>query len=305
MNKEDFFELIKEIMTLRYSCGYSVYLKKVKKNNGVVLTAIVIMKQGNNIAPSIYLDDFYECYKREKKNQESERVIDEICDMISKIYENNSDGINFDYKIFSDYEKIKSKIVYRLLNFESNKDMLRDIPYKRFLDLVIVFCVLIDDEVVGNGSVLIKKEHTKAWKVSEDDLYEQATINTPNLLEYSVVSMESVLYDMMGESPLGIGSTDEYSENNMYLLTNNRKQYGATCMLYSDVIKRISEKLSSNLFIIPSSIHELIIIPQNAFSMTKEQIMNMVIEINKTEVDKIDILSDNVYEYLIEEDRIV
>ena len=73
--------------------------------------------------------------------------------------------------------------------------------------------------------------------------------------------------------------------------------FGAACLLYDNLLKRISDKLRSNLYIIPSSIHELIIIPKKSFPRGKEELIEMVCDMNANEVDLVDILSDNVYEY--------
>ena len=294
MKKEEFFECVRKRIAEIMGEEYKVTLNNVVKNNGLELTGIVIMEKSKSAAPTIYLDEYYD----ENSNPgEIGHIIDEVL----RLYRQNSNDLDFDFSFFSDYGKMESRIMFKLLNYEANKKLLLDVPHVRFMDLAIVFYVLVDHESIGNGSVLIHNNHAQMWKVSEADLYETATKNTPKLMQYRFSSMDNIISEFIDNAEaVDFLTCDEVNSNDLYVLTNNKKLFGAACLLYDGLLKRISQKLKSSLYIIPSSIHELIIIPQKAFPYTKDELIEMVRTVNANEVDIVDILSDNVYEYKLD-----
>ncbi|MGN0160676.1 MAG: DUF5688 family protein [Lachnospiraceae bacterium] len=296
---EDFFALVKECVAKYMGEDYNVTLNKVEKNNGLELTGLVIMEKGRSAAPTIYLEDYYCDYVEGKS-------IGEIVERIVMVYEEHRDKLNVDFSFFSDYDKVKPHIMYKLLNYEANRKLLEDLPHKNYMDLAVVFYVMIDNDVIGNGSVLIHNNHARMWQVNENDLYDTALQNTPQQLQYCFSSMENVLEEMIGvrESD-DLLDSEEISPNDIYILTNRRKLFGASCLLYDGLIKKISEKLQSSLYIIPSSIHELIIIPQKTFPRERESLIDLVRNINATEVDVTDMLSNTVYEYRRDQDDLI
>ncbi len=298
MKKEEFFECVRKRIAEIMGEEYKVTLNNVVKNNGLELTGIVIMEKSKSAAPTIYLDEYYD----ENSNPgEIGHIIDEVL----RLYRQNSNDLDFDFSFFSDYGKMESRIMFKLLNYEANKKLLLDVPHVRFMDLAIVFYVLVDHESIGNGSVLIHNNHAQMWKVSEADLYETATKNTPKLMQYRFSSMDNIISEFIDNAEaVDFLTCDEVNSNDLYVLTNNKKLFGAACLLYDGLLKRISQKLKSSLYIIPSSIHELIIIPQKAFPYTKDELIEMVRTVNANEVDIVDILSDNVYEYKLDTEAV-
>ncbi len=294
MNREDFFECVRKRIAEIMGDEYEVTLNNVVKNNGLELTGIIIMEKSKSAAPTIYLDDYYDEIKGNKETKEIGRIVNEVL----RLYKQNCNNLDFDFSFFSDYGKMESRIMYKLLNYEANRKLLLDVPHVRYMDLAVVFYVLVDHESIGNGSVLIHNNHAQMWKVSESDLYETATKNTPKLMQYRFSSMDNIIAEFLdSEEAVDFLTCDEIRPNDLYVLTNNKKLFGAACLLYDGLLKRISQKLKSSLYIIPSSIHELIIIPQKAFPYTKDELIEMVRTVNANEVDIVDILSDNVYEY--------
>lgn len=293
-----FFEHVKEKVSQTMGEEYVVHLNEIVKNNGLELTGIVIMKNGMNAAPTIYLNEFYEEYQDGKD-------FSDIVENIISIYYDNNDKLEMDFSFFEDFEKVRPKIMYKLLNYETNQKMLQDVPYVRYMDLAIVFYIMIDHEVIGNGSIMIHNNHAKMWQVNEATLYETAVNNTPKLLHYRFSSMENVVEEIFGTKEAeDVLENEKLSEHDMYVLTNNRKLFGASCMMYEGLLKKIATKLQSNLYIIPSSIHELIILPQKEFPYSKDELIEIVKSINSTEVDVVDVLSDNVYIYNMETESI-
>jgi len=82
----------------------------------------------------------------------------------------------------------------------------------------------------------------------------------------------------------------------MFVLTNISRINGAACMLYEDVLSNFANSIDSDLYILPSSIHEVIIVPQ-VNNLDKTELCQMVKEVNAEGVADDEILSDHVYVY--------
>lgn len=104
------------------------------KNNGCEMDGLVIMEKGKDIAPTIYLEGFYEEYTRGED-------IRNIIRQIETVYEENKNNVTFDVNILKQFETIKDKIVYKVVNYRSNEKLLEQVPHKRILDLAVVFIV--------------------------------------------------------------------------------------------------------------------------------------------------------------------
>lgn len=298
MNYEEFLNYVKDSISKYMGEDYTVTLNNVMKNNGLELTGLVIMKKGQMAAPTIYLDEFYEQYNM---GSEMKTIFEEIM----KLYEQNSENLDMDFSFFTDFVRVRDKILYKLLNYEENRQLLEDVPYKRFLDLAVVFYVEVNNDMLGYGSVLIHNNHLDVWNITEKELYEVASENTPKHLKYRISSMEEVFEQMLGNTPdFTVADDNINSSLDMYVLTNCNMVFGASCMMYDGLIKKISDILNGNLYILPSSIHEVIIIPQNKFCDNKEELCNMVRCINEREVGRTERLSNSVYEYVRERDEI-
>ena len=117
-----------------------ITIKPVLKNNGKKLTAFVFKERVQKATPTIYLDDFYQEYVKAKKD------LDEIAGQIKELYEKYRVLDEVDVDFIRHWEKVKDKVVYRLINRERNKKLLKQVPYEEILDLAMVFYVAFDHE---------------------------------------------------------------------------------------------------------------------------------------------------------------
>lgn len=281
MEITDFSELVKHEVEKRTGDGYSVQLNSVAKNNGVVLNGITILQEGCNISPTIYLNDFYGAYCR------GEATLGMIADNVMDLYGRNkcSGYINMDY--FLDYESVKHRIVYRLINTEMNSALLEDIPHVPFHDLSIVFDYLVPQQSMGSASILIHNKFMKIWDIGTEELYKAASINTPFLRKCVLKSMNEVIKSITGTAVFDIP---------MYVLSNTSETQGAACILYPGLLRDFARASQSDLFIIPSSVHECLILP-DADPADGWQIKEIIREINETGLSAEEVLSDNLYIY--------
>lgn len=289
MEYKEFVEYIK--MNAGYIAGEggNITINHVIKNNGCEMDGLVIMEKGKDIAPTIYLDSFYELYT----NGEN---IKNIIRKIEVIYEQNKNNVTFDVNILKHFDTIKDKIVYKVVNYRSNEKLLEQVPHKRILDLAVVFYCLLDNEYGRSATALIYNNNLKNWNVTIDDVYKAALKNTPDLLHSKISSM-AALFEKCGVNVDGEEvDLKEYVPSDMYVLTNESKLNGAACILYENVLYDFAQKLGADLYILPSSVHEVILLPKLSM-FEKDELVNMVKEVNTEGVAADEVLSDHVYEY--------
>ena len=289
MEYKEFVEYIK--MNAGYIAGEggNITINHVIKNNGCEMDGLVIMEKGKDIAPTIYLDSLYELYT----NGEN---IKSIIRQIELIYEQNKNNVTFDVNILKHFDTIKDKIVYKVVNYRSNEKLLEQVPHKRILDLAVVFYCLLDNEYGRSATALIYNNNLKNWNVNIDDVYKAALKNTPDLLHSKISSMAALFekcdVNVDGEE----GDLKDYVPSDMYVLTNESKLNGAACILYENVLYDFAQKLGADLYILPSSVHEVILLPKLSM-FEKDELVNMVKEVNTEGVAADEVLSDHVYEY--------
>ncbi|MDE7478007.1 MAG: hypothetical protein K2M91_08660, partial [Lachnospiraceae bacterium] len=303
MEFANFTTLVREEVERRTGDCYRVRLNDVRKNNGVVLRGLTVMQDDSNISPTIYLNNYYEEYTNGRATLVN--IVNDVMDT----YHRNKVNQSVDMRYFLNYESVRQHIVYKLVNTEKNKALLEDIPHIEFLDLSIVFQCMIAQEELGTASILIHNVHLKLWDVTVEKLYQAAKENTQRLQKYEIKSMAEVLCEIMkAENPETFHEddcTEAFSDSvPMYVLSNKSRVEGAACMLYPNLVQDFANVIDSSFYIIPSSIHELLLLPTE-HTEESEEIKNMIKEINDTQVKTEEILSYSLYFYDKEEGKIV
>lgn len=297
MTYSKFEQEILEIILGKLPEGHSAVVKPIFKNNGIVLHGLVVSNGHCNISPTIYLDYYYE----EIKNGYS---LDELSDLILAQYEKFALEDDFDITIFTDFEKCKDNISYKLINYEKNKELLKSIPHIVYLDLAIVFYCLIDEGTLETSSILIKNTHMEHWGIDVNELFDIASFNTPKLLESDIKNLSEIVENIMKNKGADVTFPIEYKdESPMYVLTNKLKLYGACCILYKHLLEEFASSVKTDLYIIPSSIHEVLLVPKRE-EYDKEYLSELVREVNTTELSPEEVLSDHIYYYSRKDDAI-
>ena len=304
--KKDFVETVKVAIETMYSDGYVVRVQEVHKNNGMILCGLTIQKIGVNIAPTIYLDSFYEEYRKG-------RALASIVKAIAATYEQNKVESDFCIDRIVSYDSVKDRICIKLINAEKNQELLQDVPYVSFMDLAIVFYILVDQSFEGNATVLVRNGMMQFWGNPDvDDIYELAKMNTQRLFRGHVASMMEVVSGIIAENDNvdpdlvdAFFSMDVYEDNfmPMFIATNKCKINGASVILYDGLLAEFARRIGGDFYILPSSIHETILLPATG-EMDVDCLIDMVRTVNSTEVSPDEVLSDNVYIYHADEDRL-
>lgn len=285
MSYNDFLKEILGRLQAVYAGRARVSVSKVRKNNGLMLDGLAIFKDGKSISPTIYLNDFYEEYRQGTG-------IGAIAEKIIEVYENHfCNGLDFSY--FADFENIRGKIVYKIINKEANEELLKTVPHEDFLDLAVCYGVYVRTDQFGNGMMLIQNQHMKMWKVTKDIIRKEAGKNTPVLLRPHFTTMCELLNEMIFSVRK---PKEDYEGSELFVLTNTEKFFGAGCMLYEGLMADIARRLGGDLYILPSSVNELIIL-RKSDEYAREKLMEMVRNVNDDVVCREEILSYSVYEY--------
>ena len=183
-----------------------------------------------------------------------------------------------------------------------------NIPHIKYLDLAIVFSLGFKSD--GYMTITINNNLMEVWGKSVKELYEQTKKSTPLLFDVSFNSINDVLLELAKERLKNEADALESAEKTLkniglplYILTNEIGINGSAVMLYEGVLKEIAEGFGSDLIILPSSIHEVLILAYEE-DLNMSELKEMVYMINRSEVPVVDILSDNVYRYSLEKDEV-
>lgn len=320
---DEFAEKIKLNLEDYFGDTKKVTINKVMKNNGVNFTGITLMSDNSNVAPTVYIDS---CYQRYIKGELYAQIMNELISTLESHIVNKSMDMDF----FSEYEKVKNNIAMKLINKTRNSMLLKEVPNIDFLDMSIVFYYAFDDgfddtntlcQYTVGATILINNSLFKRWNITIDELYDNAYKNTREKMGVNIQNLNDLMRDILYRKMENIddefekASFKEHIKNilfdfdnsneirRMLVLTSNDKQYGAVNIIYNDILEKIAIDCSSDLIILPSSIHEVIIIV-NDNKIRANELKSMVKEVNINEVPLEDILSDSVYIYERETSKI-
>lgn len=285
MEINEFAQKVRDAMAKELGEEYHVELKEVRKNNGVLLHGLLIMTQEGNVIPTIYLEAFHAAY-------EDGVAFGEVLHRIFEIYREEAPRGNISMDFFKSFSKVKDRICYRLIRRQGNEELLKDIPYVEFLDLAICFYYAYSSRALGEGTILIHNSHMSLWKVKIQDLMKLAAENTPGLFPGKLSPMTEILEEIMENS----GKLASETELPLSVLTNGRRIHGAACILYPGMLEKIAAKNKKSFYIIPSSIHEVILLEETGEEAPSE-LKRMIYEVNRTHVAAEEVLSDNLYFY--------
>lgn len=300
---ETFAGTVKSAMEAYFGDEYKVQVNTVVKNNDLHLTGLTILNRSNNMAPTIYLEHYFELYK------DGETMAD-VCQQIIRVYEEHKVTVDFDTASVTDFNRVKERICYKLINAERNQELLSDAPYVKFHDLALIFYIMVTHDSDGLGTITVRNHIMKLWDVSKEKLFELAVQNTQRLFRGKVESMANVMTEILA-SRMDEECANEFYDLMadiddvvpMYVCSNISKINGAGVIFYDGLLRKFADKVDSDFYILPSSIHETLFIPDTG-DMDIEYLRDMVRTVNATEVAPDEILSDNVYYYNRLTDRV-
>ena len=285
MKFEEFVEEIIENMQKRVPENYLVQVQNICKNNDLKLTGLTIGDQNLNIYPTIYLEEFYKKY-------EEGVSFETITDIIWNTYCQNAPKGNWDTSRFIEWRNVKDIICPKIINYGANRELLNSVPYRKVCDLAVVYYAVVDICENGVASILLRNEHLKLWGKTEADLYELALENYRRIFSITSRNLDDIILELMNcKEDI---SFDENTIVPMIVVTNNKKLNGAAAILFPDELQKIADKMGADLYILPSSVHEIILLSTDN-TMTVDELKETVCFVNSNELRQEEVLSDNVY----------
>lgn len=292
-NENGFDDFVRDVVSElsdKVSDDVSIFDKNILKNNDTYLRGVVFMKTGVNASPTIYLDTFYDSYLQGTS-------LEEITDSVYELYMESCLNKDMDIDFFNKYEEVQKHLFVKVISLRNNEEMLKDVPYERFLDLAIVAYCKLERTDVGNATILIHKSHVNMWQKTENEVICDAIDNTEKLMKWDIKPMIEALEEYAKEKITDIDMNDEtLCKFPMYVVTNTEKCNGSVFMVFKNVVDGFSKTMGGDFVLLPSSIHESILIPADSKTDMYE-LSNMVKEVNSTLVNKEEILSDRAYYY--------
>lgn len=289
MNLSEFATEIAEQLREKMGSEFTITVEEVLKNNDIRLTGVAIKKTSENMAPIVYLEEFFQQYQNGDP-------IGKIAEEIRTMYERNASTMDLDSGFFKYFALVEDKIFYKLINYEKNQELLKDVPHFRWHDLAVVFYYQIEGRAFGMASITIHDSHLGMWGLTAEEVYRTARRNMeqkkPGILE----PIQKALRNM------GVPEVDERL-GPLYVLTNRERMFGASAMLYSWKIKELADRLQTNLLILPSSTHEVLLLPDEG-EQNYTVYRQMVREVNRMQVNPEEILSFNLYLYNMKKQEI-
>lgn len=296
---EDFISSVKTSLAEAFPvCKVSV--KDITKNNGVCLSGIAIQTQDTGIAPVIYLEPYF---SKLQAGTSLTAVLDEITNNYKAALK-NAETTNT--VITNDFSMAKDRICFQPVNKELNSRMLSGIPHRELYGLALIYYIKLDSAEESVKTVKVTNSLANLWGADEDQIYRLACKNTPKLNRGCVIPVSDVMDELMG-APLAKDTIREkYSYNSfdmtiakegslpIYIATNKNKINGAGVILYDGLLEAVADKIGG-FFVLPSSIHECLLVPGAAEK--GEDMLQMVNFVNGTEVPPEDVLSGNCFYY--------
>ena len=287
---------IKDYLPNEYADSHTEINKVTKLNEQY--TGLVVQKEGQQLVPNINLEHYFD---ELQSGVPMDRVMEKI-----------AEGVQYaeppiDLGIFSDYEHAKEALFIRLCNVEANKELLQTVPHTIVEDLAITYHLMAIRDEDGIGSTIVNNNLLEMLKVSKEQLHQDAVSNSPEILPEVFEPMDNIMKRMLTEQMREDGmSPDEIDmvledmsvnqENPMMVLTNENGVGGAAALFYPEVMEKIAEKMKGNYFVLPSSIHEVILLPDDG-KMNFRELKEMVTDINASQVLPNERLADQVYHY--------
>lgn len=299
MSFEMFADLVKDSilqwMPERYSKA-EVKLQTVKKNNNLKLKGLTIMLPERNMAPTIYLESFYERY-------ENGTTMEEILEEIADIQIEHEVQDDFDTNSITDFEQCKDKIIPRLVSLEWND--LEEYPHVEMEDLAVIFFIDLGIDEHSSMGIKVHNGLMNMWNIGVDELYKLAIENLEEKHAVTFRSMKDTMIDILLPEAMEAYDGDEIEarryletmlppDNTLYVLSNTFKAYGANAILDNNMMESIVEEFG-DIYVIPSSVHELLVVPADA-GVEVSHLRSMVEDVNPT-VNLEERLSNNVYTY--------
>ena len=282
--KEGFQDALKAELAVR-GADVELTARRVDKMNDSY-DAITVRPMDSSIGVNISVEKAFAAYENGTPIPE---IAEHFADAVEKGFRESP---QVDLESLSDYEQMKSKLSMEVVSAEKNAELLESVPHERMEDMAVVYRFVLDQTDSGNGTILVTNQLLEQYGITKEQLRADAMENAPEIRPSEIRGMSEVMSELAPGMIPEVAPEDEQ----MFVATVPDKIHGAGVIAYPNFMEDAAEKMGGDFFVLPSSIHEVLLVKDNG-QMTAKELENMVKEVNATQVEPADQLTDHVYHY--------
>ncbi len=298
MYYHEFREELLQMMREQADEAVRIELIERTKLNGQIRYALMLHREENACSPVIYLEEVYEEFCLGKP---MEKIAEKLWLIYSEEMKDNMKYLCDHISCMQDFADAAPGLYVRIMHFEKNRELLKDVPCRRTQDLALTVYYLVgqpDGQV--RGTVTLRDEHVRDWNVPFDEVIERAIGNTRKAEGMYWNTLEAVLnHEKLRVFPEKL----PYSRTGLHVLSGQTGVWGATVAFLPGAADAIHEALGEEFYLLPSSIHEVIIVPFSR-AVSRTLLAQTVKDVNRLEIPCEEILSDHIYRYNAEEKQL-
>lgn len=283
LNNLDFKIALQNALQAKFGDNLAKIEHDTFRKANTAMEGMILKFKNSELAPVIYPDELY-------KNYKNGATVDSIADWVA----DSCGKLHVNVPAFTP-ESLEKNLYTVVINKARNEELLRTAPHRIIAgNLAEVARYRVSSEGTKEASFLITNQHCRYLHMMDDEIMDIAHRNTENQ-KYRLQNLFQATFSMLSDDELKEAFDEEYSDDGVMILTNSKGIDGANVITSPKILKEVSEQLNSSFYILPSSRHELIIVPDRCMIEPK-YMTEMVRDVNKT-LDAKDFLSDNIYHY--------
>ena len=290
MNFQEFVDKVKEAIRDALPESFrdaQVSVEPFRKLNTSYL-GLQVKKEGQTVVPNINLDAHFREYQETGKP---------FADVLTAIAEQVQLAPPMETEWLKDYSQVKEKLFIRVSDAKENEAFLRMAPHKEVDGLAISYHIAFEGLHGVEASTPVTYKMMEMFGVTEEQLHADALESTQRLYPVQYTSMAEVMNKMMGiDTDMDPDMMPPTEGPQLMVLTNMQGIHGAATLFYPGQLEAIAQQMGSDFFVLPSSVHETLILPDDG-TAEPDSLQFMVREINQSTVAPEDRLSDFVYHY--------
>ena len=294
---ENVKETIKDYLPMEYEKAIVDVYPHEKLNESYL--GMTVRNENQNISPTLNLNMFYE------QLQAGRFDLDQIMEQMSEVVQMTPMSVHMG--LLTDYDFAKHNLFIRVSDADRNREMLSNVPHTRVENLAITYHVLIESGAGGIASSIVNNDMMNLFGVSKEQLHIDALNSSPRLFPAHIDSLNTMMENMARRDMRAAGVPEQEIEmmiNDMSqdmtvpltIVTNEQMMNGAAVLFYPGYMDLIGEQVKGDYYILPSSTHEMLVLPDDGM-MTSHDLKEMVVTVNNTEVQPAEKLADEVYHY--------
>lgn len=287
---EEFKEFIYKVLREEFGGSASFILKTVPKLNGTSYEGLGIDLGIPEISPMLPIEKIYSLY------QLRPLMLDKIIAHVQNMAANIPEEIRGLVRAMDEKENMENRIFMRVINYDKNRKWLEEVPHRKVLDLALTFYVGAGGKCSNDYIINLNNQMAESMGLTIEKLEELAYRNMSAVQKPVLKNVEEILSESLSDDFILSGCGEAGAMDEIFVLSNEADHLGAVCMFYEQVLENWAEKISDDFYILPSSLHEVLLVPRLG-NEDWRSLRQMVRCINKTVVDEKEILSDEIYIY--------